>query len=56
MSSHIVSNSNLKPDIISFGNPCIEYKKITDDYGTKVIPDQTVRKNTSKDELVSHSR
>ena len=24
--------------------------------GTKVIPDQTVRKNTNKDELVSHSR
>lgn len=36
MGSYIVANSNLKPDMISFGNPCKEYKKIIDDYETKV--------------------
>lgn len=36
MGSHIVANSDLKSDMISFGNPCKEYKKITDDYETKV--------------------
>ena len=36
MGSHIVANSSLAPDMISFGNPCKEYKKITEDYETVV--------------------
>ena len=36
MGSHITSNSQLKPSMISFGNPCREYKFITEDYETKV--------------------
>lgn len=36
MGSHIVANSDLKPDMISFGSPCKEHKKITDDYETRV--------------------
>ena len=36
MGSHIVSNSDLKSDMISFGDPCKEYKEITEDYETTV--------------------
>ena len=36
MGSHIVENSNLKSNMISFGNPCKEYKEICDNYETTV--------------------
>ena len=36
MGSNIVSGSELKPDMISFGNPCKEYKRISENYETKV--------------------
>ena len=36
MGSRICENSNLLPDMISFGNPCKEYKEISNDYKTKV--------------------
>lgn len=36
MGSNIVLGSELKPDMISFGNPCKEYKKIPENYETKV--------------------
>lgn len=36
MGSHVTANSILRPDMISFGNPCKEYKEITDDYETVI--------------------
>lgn len=36
MGSHIITNSNLAPNMISFGDPCKEYKQIPDDYETTV--------------------
>lgn len=36
MGSRIVENSNLKSNMISFGNPCKEYKEICDNYETTV--------------------
>lgn len=36
MGSHIIKNSDLAPSMISFGNPCREYKKIYDGYETKI--------------------
>lgn len=36
MGSRVATNSDLADDMISFGNPCKEYKRITDDYETKI--------------------
>lgn len=36
MGSHIITNSDLAADMISFGNPCKEYKRIADDYETTI--------------------
>lgn len=45
MGSHIVTGTDLKSDMISFGNPCKEYKTITEDYETKIkIPDISGRR------------
>ena len=45
MGSHIVENSNLKSNMISFGNPCKEYKEIWDNYETSgKIPGNEVKR------------
>jgi acetyltransferase-like isoleucine patch superfamily enzyme len=58
MGSVIVPNTKLAPNMISFGNPCHEYKLITDDYETKVkTPPEEAK--LSRDEIakiVAHVR
>ena len=51
MGSNIVSDTKLKSDMISFGNPCREYKKIIDNYETKVkLPE--VKGIRTEDEII----
>lgn len=58
MGSHIVANSDLKPNMISFGNPCKEYKKITDGYETKVKIPPIEGKRTEDEvmEILAHMK
>ena len=51
MGSTVVPNTELKPDMISFGNPCKEYKKITDNYETKIKVPEIQGKRT-EDEVM----
>lgn len=51
MGSTVVQNTELKPDMISFGNPCKEHKRITDDYETKIKVPEIQGKRT-EDEVM----
>lgn len=58
MGSHIVTNSDLKPNMISFGSPCKEYKRITDNYETKVRIPGTEGKRTEEEvmQILAHMK
>ena len=58
MGSHITSNSQLKPSMISFGNPCREYKFITEDYETKVKKPgaEGIRSNAEVEHILEHMK
>ena len=51
MGSNIISNTELKSDMISYGNPCREYKRIIDNYETKIKKPKIAAKRT-EDEVV----
>lgn len=51
MGSKVAPNTELKPDMISFGNPCKEHKRITDDYETKIKLPEVQGKRT-EDEVM----
>ena len=58
MGSYITSNSRLKPSMISFGNPCREYKFITEDYETKVKKPgaEGIRSNAEVEHILEHMK
>ena len=56
MGSNVAENTILKPDMISFGNPCKEYKIITDDYETKTPKPEVKRTDDEIKRLIGHMK
>lgn len=56
MGSHVVEGSKLPSDMISFGNPCKEYKKITEGYDKERKELSNVKKRTDKEikQIIEH--